>query len=131
MYNLSYKLNEKSSPSMENINTMIAAQMSNMSAPLRFSNCLSTNTRKILVNLCPFPRLHFYALSYAPFVSANVKERLGIITTEDMIEELIQSRNMMCKLNNQRRRAICSYLVFRGKMSEGDIETQIKKKLHK
>ena len=46
---------------------MIALQMSNITAPTRFPNSLHASFLKMLVNLVPYPRLHFFSISYAPF----------------------------------------------------------------
>ena len=125
LYNISHKLCSKSTPNFQTLNTMIATQMSSTSSTVRFHGSVSTSIQKMLLNWCPFPRIHFYAMSYTPFVpliSTRIEPQL---TAKEMIHELVQGHNMMCKFDTSNRRALTSYAIFRGSMSELDIEISI------
>src|SRR5689334_19549649 len=47
-------------PVYEDINQIVAMGLTGMTASMRFPGQLNTDLRKIGVNLCPFPRLHFF-----------------------------------------------------------------------
>lgn len=40
-------------------------------ATLRFPGVLNSDLRKLAVNMVPFPRLHFFAVGYAPLVATQ------------------------------------------------------------
>ena len=58
-------------PSYEDFNYIIGCQMSDFSSSLRFSGDQNADMRKILVNICPYPRLHFFGWSFTPYSSVE------------------------------------------------------------
>ena len=74
LYNMLSRSWNIASPSFDDFNYIIGCQMSDFSSSLRFSGDQNTNMRKTLVNIVPFPRLHFFGCSFAPltdFTSSN------------------------------------------------------------
>ena len=66
LYNISSRSFRLLNPSLDDLNYLIGLQMADISASVRFGASQATNLRKMLVNLCPFPRLHFYMSSSSP-----------------------------------------------------------------
>mmetsp|Transcript_113995 Transcript_113995/g.329303 ORF Transcript_113995/g.329303 Transcript_113995/m.329303 type:complete len:445 (+) Transcript_113995:46-1380(+) len=58
-------------PTFQNINRLVAQVTSSMLAPSRFDGSTRCNFGTFLSNTTPYPRMHFFAPSYAPFVPAG------------------------------------------------------------
>ena len=66
LYNINTRSLHSPNSSFIDMNYLIGLQMSDLTSSIRFESAQASNIRKILVNLCPFPRLHFYACSFSP-----------------------------------------------------------------
>lgn len=53
------------------LNHLVSAVMSGITACLRFPGQLNSDLRKLAVNLIPFPRLHFFLIGFAPLTARN------------------------------------------------------------
>lgn len=53
-----------SKPSFDDFNTLVSSVMSGVSCSIRFPGQLNSNLRKIVTNLTPFVRNHFFMTSY-------------------------------------------------------------------
>ena len=60
LYNICSRSWRITAPSFADFNYIIGLQMSDLSSSLRFSGNQNTNMRKTLVNIIPYPRLHFF-----------------------------------------------------------------------
>lgn len=69
LYNICSRSLRIAAPSYADFNYIIGLQMSDLSSSLRFGGSHNTNMRKTLVNIVPFPRLHFFGCSFAPLDS--------------------------------------------------------------
>ena len=57
------------SPTFKDINHIVSQAMSGVTCCMRFPGQLNSNIRKTMVNLVPFPRLHFFMVNYSPLTS--------------------------------------------------------------
>ena len=56
-------------PSYNNLNSLLASAMSNITCGLRFPGQINGGLRKQAVNMIPFPRLHFFMNTLSPLLS--------------------------------------------------------------
>jgi len=56
------------------LNHLINATMIGVTCCLRFPGQLNSDLRKLAVNLIPFPRLHFFMVSFAPLTSRGSQQ---------------------------------------------------------
>lgn len=71
LYDICFKTLKLQVPTYGDLNHLISATMSGVTASLRFPGPLNTDLRKLAVNLIPFPRLHFFMIGFAPLTSRN------------------------------------------------------------
>ena len=69
LYDICFKSLKLKTPTYADLNHLIAATMSGVTASLRFPGQLNADLRKIATNLIPFPRLHFFMTGFAPLIS--------------------------------------------------------------
>lgn len=125
MYNISHKLTRKVSPSLSDLNALIASQMSDVTCGIRFPTSIGSNMRKIAMNLCPFPRLHFYAASYAPLREFGSYCKIPAMPADEMISSLFNGNNMLCDVDIKDGRHLTAFASFRGNITEYEIESNL------
>ena len=76
-------------PSFADFNYIIGLQMSDLSSSLRFSGNQNTNMRKTLVNIIPYPRLHFFGCSFAPLAGISNQTTLNVRVLLLSIESIL------------------------------------------
>ena len=69
LYDICFKTLKLSTPTYADLNHLISAAMSGVTACIRFPGQLNADLRKLAVNLIPFPRLHFFMIGFAPLAS--------------------------------------------------------------
>ena len=111
------KLNE---PTNDDLNHLISATMSGVTASLRFPGQLNADMRKLAVNLVPFPRLHFFMPGFAPLTSK-------VLTIPELTQQMFFGKNMMTSCDPRHGRYLTVAAMFRGRMSMDDIDEQMLK----
>ncbi|GAA5987771.1 hypothetical protein JCM10908_007206 [Rhodotorula pacifica] len=114
LYNIFNKTLKKSSPSYQELNSLIAKVMSGITTPLRFPGQLNSDLRKLATNLIPFPRLHFLTSSYAPLTAPSAKEYARLSIT-DLTQQLFDPANQMAATDMRSGRFLTAAALFRGK----------------
>merc|ERR1711981_735721 len=71
LYEICQKKLDIKKPSYNNLNRIIAKDVSSMTAALRFDGELNVDMNEFQTNLVPFPRLHFMTTSLAPVISKS------------------------------------------------------------
>lgn len=104
------------SATWEDINTLAALSLSGVTSSLRFPGKISMDIRSLLVNLTPFPRLHFYASSYAPILRSDPDENECEfdIPLIQLIRSAFKPENFMNKMGVFEGRFFGGALTFRG-----------------
>jgi tubulin beta len=84
---------------------------------------LNCDLRKLSVNLVPFPRLHFFSVSFAPLTSpASTHFRKLCVKT--LLKQALDPRNMMCAADPRKGRYLTSACMLRGKMATREVRHQ-------
>ena len=82
-------------PTYGDLNHLISATMSGVTASLRFPGQLNADLRKIAVNLIPFPRLHFFMVGFSPLTSRGSAPYKKLNVSE-LTKQMFSATNMMC-----------------------------------
>nr|KJB59754.1 hypothetical protein B456_009G269800 [Gossypium raimondii] len=90
LYDICFRTLKLTTPSFGDLNHLISAAMSGVTCCLRFPGQLTSDLRKLAVNLIPFPRLHFF----------------------------MDAKNMMCAADPRHDRYLTASAMFRGKMTK-------------
>jgi len=113
------------SPSYGDLNYLISLVMSGITSSLRFPGQLNSDLRKLAVNLTPFPFLHFFMASFAPLVASTEKE-FRAYNVQELVTQAFDPRNIMAAAENlMQGEFLTAALMFRGKISNKDVDDQM------
>ncbi|KAJ1992426.1 Tubulin beta chain (Beta tubulin) [Dimargaris cristalligena] len=112
------------SPAYPQLNQLVTSVMSGITTCLRFPGQLNADLRKMAVNLVPFPRLHFFIIGYAP-LSASTAKSFRNITVAELNSQMFDPRNMMAACDPRHGRYLSVVTVYRGKISQREVEDQM------
>src|SRR5580704_16550532 len=111
-------------PSYGDLNHLVSAVMSGVTTCLRFPGQLNSDLRKLAVNMIPFPRLHFFMIGFAPLTSSSSKQFINL-KVNDLVQQMFDSKNMMCASDPKHGRYFTAAAMFRGKISSRDVDEQM------
>ncbi|XVE69179.1 hypothetical protein DITRI_Ditri09bG0130300 [Diplodiscus trichospermus] len=74
LYDICFPTLKFTTPSFGDLNHLISATMSGVTCCLRFPGQLNSDLRKVVVNLIPFLRLHFFMVGFAPLTSRGSQQ---------------------------------------------------------
>ncbi|CAK5079524.1 unnamed protein product [Meloidogyne enterolobii] len=109
------------------LNHLVALTMSGITTSFRFPSPLNAGLRKILTNLVPYSRLHFFMPAFVP-VYAKGCEDFYTQNVSELTQQMFDAKNMMVACNPRHGRYLTIAAIFRGhKMSTGDVEEKMMK----
>ncbi|XP_029677574.1 tubulin beta-3 chain-like, partial [Formica exsecta] len=98
------------------INHLISLCMSGITACLRFPGQLNAGLRKLLVNMVPFPRLHFFVPGYVPLIPKHrFARKKGKVRT--LIQDMFKSESMFINCDPRNGQFLTAAAIFRGRIS--------------
>lgn len=106
------------------LNHLISGTMSGVTCCLRFPGQLNSDLRKLVVNLIPFPRLHFVMVGFAPLTSRG-SQQYQSLSVPELTHQMWDDRNMMCAADPRHGRYLTASTMFRGKMITKEDEQMI------
>ncbi|XP_076239479.1 tubulin beta-1 chain [Calliopsis andreniformis] len=111
-------------PTYSDANHLISACMSGITASLRFPGQLNIDLRKLMVNLVPFPRLHFFVPGYAPLTSRSSAPYTSL-TVPELTMQLFTPNNMLAFCDPVTGKFLTAATIFRGRMSTKHVDEQM------
>ena len=69
LYDICFRTLKLDNPAYADLNHLISNVMSGVTCSFRFPGQLNSDLRNLAVNLVPYPRLHFFMISFAPLTS--------------------------------------------------------------
>lgn len=124
LYNICSKNLQRPSPSYAELNQLVSNVMAGVTCSLRFPGQLNADLRKLCVNLIPFPRLHFFAIGYAPIIAEDSKAYRSLSVTE-LVAQGFDGSNMMADIDPHQGRYLTAASYFRGKVSTKEVEDEM------
>jgi len=121
LYDICFRLLKLSSPSFSDLNSMVANAMSGITSCIRFSGQLNSDLRKLAVNLIPFPRLHFFNVSFAP-LEANSTAEFSNKSVKDITEAVFDPKQMFMAPDVREGKYLTAAVTFRGGFSSKDVD---------
>jgi len=124
LYDICFRTLKLPTPTYGDLNHLVSAVMSGITACLRFPGQLNSDLRKLAVNLIPFPRLHFFLIGFAPLTARN---SVGYrpLSVPELTQQIFDSKNMMAASDPKRGRYLTASATFRGKMSTKEVDEQM------
>ncbi|XP_020786602.2 tubulin beta-6 chain-like [Boleophthalmus pectinirostris] len=74
LYNICFRTLKFTTPTYGDLNHLVSAVMSDVTATLRFLGQLNADLRKLAVNMVPFPHMHFFMPGIAPLTSRGSQQ---------------------------------------------------------
>ncbi|KAB0794331.1 hypothetical protein PPYR_11534 [Photinus pyralis] len=124
LYDICYRTLKLSAPSYGDLNHLISAVMSGITTCFRFPGQLNADLRKIMVNMVPFPRLHFFMPGFVPLTSRH-GQAYRAITVPDLVQQMFDAKNMMCACDPRKGKYLTVASIFRGRMSTKEVDEQM------
>ena len=106
------------------LNHVASLAICGITANFRFPGQQNGDLRKIATNLIPFPRLHFLIPTIAP-LSSKTSEDYTNLNEKELVEQIFDTKNLLCSVNAKSDRYLTAAVIFRGKLSMNEIDTQI------
>ncbi|KAF7418466.1 hypothetical protein HZH68_001119 [Vespula germanica] len=120
-YNATLKL---ASPTYSDLNYLISNCMAGVTTCFRFPGQLNTDLRKLLVNMVPYPRLHFFVPGYVPLMSKRLAP-YKILSVPELTKQMFDEKTMFARCNPKNGRFLTIAAIFRGRMSTRHVEQQM------
>lgn len=111
-------------PVVDDLNHLVSMTMVGISTCFRYPGQLNTDLRKIMTNMVPYPRLHFFIPGFAP-LSSRLSQDYFKITPLDLIRQIFDGRNNMVAIDMKEGRYLTCAAIFRGIVSSKQIEEQL------
>merc|ERR1712142_261932 len=119
LYNIMHNVLKKQSVEYKVLNRLIAKVTCGVTASIRFPGLLNGDLRKLGVNLVPFPRLHFFLVSYAPLESSDAASK-NTVKVKDLTVQVQSARNFYSNVKADDGKYLAVALTFRGKEKKKD-----------
>lgn len=126
LYDICTRTLKINQPDYAQLNRLVSSVMSGVTTSLRFPGQLNSDLRKLAVNLVPFPRLHFFMVSYAP-LTAERSQSFRSLTVPELTQQMFDPRNMMTACDPTKGRYLTAAAFFRGNVSVKEVEDEMHK----
>lgn len=123
LYDICSNILKLTGPGLPDLNHVVSAAMSGLTASMRFRGQLNNDLRKVATNLVPFPRLHFFSIGFAPLTS-RTNESFRSANIQLLARQAFDINNMMCASDTEGRYLAAS-TIFRGGMSNKEVDDAI------
>jgi len=123
LYDICFRTLKLTTPSFGDLNRIISSVMSGVTCSLRFPGQLNSDLRKLALNLVPFPRLHFFMVSFAPLTSRGAQQYRAY-TVPELTQQMFDSKNMTCAADPRHGRYLTAAAMFRGRASNCEVDEQ-------
>jgi tubulin beta len=124
LYDLCFSKLKIKTPSFSELNMLVGAAMSGITSSLRFAGTLNSDLRKLAVNLIPFPRLHFFNISFAPMVDEAAKAQTKL-DCKAITEAMFDPKMMMMAPDVREGKYLTVSVQYRGDLSSKDVDEQV------
>ncbi|VDN58688.1 unnamed protein product [Dracunculus medinensis] len=124
LYDICFRTLKLTTPTYGDLNHLVSATMSGVTTCLRFPGQLNADLRKLLVNMVPFPRLHFFMPGFAPLISRS-NQSFRAVTVVELTQQMFDAKNMMAACDPRRGRYLTAAAIFRGRMSMKEVDEQM------
>ncbi|KAK2576968.1 hypothetical protein KPH14_011932 [Odynerus spinipes] len=118
------------SPTYGDLNYLISNCMSGITTCFRFPGQLNADLRKLLVNMVPYPRLHFFVPGYVPLTSRRVAP-YRVLSVPELTRQMFDGKTMFARCDPRMGRFLTIAAIFRGRMSTRHVDQQMLNILNK
>lgn len=124
LYSIAFKSLKSKNVNFSFINKLVKRAMLETTSSLRFGGFNNAGVRKLLTNLCPFPRLHFLTTTLAP-ISNKMDSTYEMITVKQIVADLFDSKNSLSMAELSKGKLMTGAAIFRGKVESSSAEESL------
>jgi len=124
LYDICFRLLEMPTPTFSDLNRLVGHSMSAITSCIRFAGQLNSDLRKLAVNLIPFPRLHFFNVSFAPLEA----EASGDFTSKGVAAltgAVFDPKQMFMAPDVREGKYLTAAVTFRGPFPAKEVDEQM------
>ncbi|XP_070499056.1 tubulin beta-8 chain-like [Chironomus tepperi] len=122
LYDISMASLQLPKPNHCDLNSLISKTMAGVTTCFRYPGQLNTDLRKIMTNMCPYPRLKFFIPGYAPLDSAHNNLEYKKVTVKSIVQQLFSPDFRMADFECHDEKLLTCAAIFRGRVSSRDVE---------
>jgi tubulin beta len=108
-------------PTLFDLNHLISVTMAGVTTAFRYPGQLNTDLRKLMTNMCPYPRLKFFIPGYAPLFPMTSKD-FHKTTVKSLVSQLFDPCFQMAGYDIFCGRYLTCAAIFRGLISSKEVE---------
>jgi tubulin beta len=124
LYSISQHALKQKDVTFSFINKIVKRVMLESTSSLRFGGFNNAGVRKLLTNLCPFPRMHFLTTTLAPLRN-SIDRQYDSFSAKELTRELFSSNNALCMAELSRGKLLTGAAIFRGKIETSAVESAL------
>ena len=118
LFDIHYRTLKINKPSYADMNHLISKVMAGITCSLRYPGQLNSDLQNQVINMVPYPRLHFLMNSYIDLHDQNLKINNDPILAQLMLDQ----KNFMCASDPKRGKYLSASAMFRGKLSSKEVD---------
>jgi len=126
LYDICLRTLKLKSPGYDELNVLVSNVMSGTTCSLRFPGQLNSDLRKLAVNLIPFPRMHFFMVSYAP-LHASSSSSYRAASVAEITQQMFDPKLVMAACDPTSGRYLTASAIYRGKISTKEVDDHLLK----
>ncbi|XP_055591882.1 tubulin beta chain-like [Uranotaenia lowii] len=111
-------------PTIDDLNHLISMAMSGITCSFRYPGQLNSDLRKLLTNMVPFQKLHFFVPGIAP-LTAKANECYKQLSVPELVYQIFDERNLMAACSPSKGKYLTAAALFRGRVSTRNVEEQM------
>uniref|UniRef100_A0A1Q3FTD5 Tubulin beta chain n=1 Tax=Culex tarsalis TaxID=7177 RepID=A0A1Q3FTD5_CULTA len=111
-------------PTLDDLNHLISMAMAGITCSFRYPGQLNSDLRKLLTNMVPCKRLHFFVPGIAPLTSIE-NQCYRQLSVAELVNQIFDERNLMAACCRTQGKYLTAAALFRGRVSTRIVEEQM------
>lgn len=124
LYNINMTTLRVDKPTIDDLNHLISMAMSGITCSFRYPGQLNSDLRKLLTNMVPYRKLHFFVPGIAPLTSKE-SQCYRSLSVSELVYQIFDEQNLMAACSPSRGKYLTAAALFRGRVSTRNVEEQI------
>ncbi|XP_062551150.1 tubulin beta chain-like [Armigeres subalbatus] len=124
LFNINMTTLRVEKPTIDDLNHLISMAMSGITCSFRYPGQLNSDLRKLLTNMVPYKKLHFFVPGVAPLTSKESQCYRGLSVPE-LVYQIFDERNLMAACSPSKGKYLTAAALFRGRVSTRNVEEQM------
>lgn len=124
LYDISMTTLRIEKPTLDDLNHLISMAMAGITCSFRYPGQLNSDLRKLLTNMVPYRKLHFFIPGIAPLTSKE-NQCYKSLSVPELVYQIFDERNLMAACSPTKGKYLTAAALFRGRVSTRSVEEQM------